>query len=451
MGRKPIKSDQAQLLFEGLLGPGETITAAQPERSALVREAKEELSFASDLNLRQMKLLTYLLAMAAEKGSKKFPAAYRINIPHYAAFTGLTASNLYSEIKEVATSLQKTLVYYFDEVDPIDGQPLKKLSGTWIRYVAEPLRDSHLTVVLDEKVRERLESLRTDILKGQYSIYQLYQLLQLSSVYSIHLYRWAKHQPIEENVVVELRDLRMILHAYREAGGKMLPILETWDKLRRRALDPAIEEIDADMDLKISYKALKKSGSKAVESVAFYITSKATPKLAHIPVELSQGVTPEQSAEPATSDELAAVVDSYVREFRLKRSQESLITAKGQTHGIEYLHAQAKVARKRPPANRSGAFHKACEHDWAKFLGNEPKSPASASRQPFEGSDRQKKLTPIQKKLIQVEKAGFYWQCAAQEFDPKAFLPDDILRLERESAEYILDAFERERRRSKVY
>jgi plasmid replication initiation protein len=450
MGRKPIKSDQAQLLFEGFLAPGETITASQPERNALVREAKGELSFASDLSLRQMKLLTYLLAMAAEKGERKVPAAYRINIPHYGAFTGLTASNLYTEIKEVATSLQKTLVYYFDEVDPIDGQPLKKLSGTWIRYVAEPLRDSHLTVVLDEKVRERLESLRTDILKGQYSIYQLYQLLQLSSVYSIHLYRWAKHQPIEENIVVELGDLRKILHAYREVGGKMLPILETWDKLRRRALDPAIEEIGADMDLKISYKALKKSGSKAVESVAFYITSKATPKLAHIPIELSQGVR-EQSVAPATSDKLSAVVHSYVREFRLKRSQESLITAKGQTHGLEYLHAQAKVARKRPPENRSGAFHKACEHDWAKFLGYEPESPAAtASRQPFEGSDRQRKLTSIQKKLIQVEKAGFDWQRAAQEFDPKAPLPNDILRLQPESAEYILDAFERERRRSKA-
>jgi plasmid replication initiation protein len=449
MGRKPIKSDQAQLHFEGLLGPGETITAAQPERDALVREAKGELSFASDLSLRQMKLLTYLLAMAAEKGERKVPAAYRINIPHYGAFTGLTASNLYSEIKEVATSLQKTLVYYFDEVDPIDGQPLKKLSGTWIRYVAEPLRDSHLTVVLDEKVRERLENLRTDILKGQYSIYQLYQLLQLSSVYSIHLYRWAKHQPIEENVVVELEDLRKILHAYREVGGKMLPILETWDELRRRALDPAIEEIDADMDLNISYKALKKSGSKAIQSVAFYITSKETPKLAQIPIELSQGVT-EQSGESATSDELATVVHSYVREFRLKRSQESLITVKGQTHGIEYLHAQAKIARRRPPESRSGAFHKACEHDWAKFLGNQPKAPASTSRQPFEGSNRQKKLTPIQKKLIQVEMAGFDWQCAAQEFDPKAPLPDDILRLERESAEYILDAFERDRRRSKA-
>jgi hypothetical protein len=299
-------------------------------------------------------------------------------------------------------------------------------------------------------VRERLESLRTDILKGQYSIYQLYQLLQLSSVYSIHLYRWAKHQPIEENIVVELGDLRKILHAYREVGGKMLPILETWDKLRRRALDPAIEEIGADMDLKISYKALKKSGSKAVESVAFYITSKATPKLAHIPIELSQGVR-EQSVAPATSDKLSAVVHSYVREFRLKRSQESLITAKGQTHGLEYLHAQAKVARKRPPENRSGAFHKACEHDWAKFLGYEPESPAAtASRQPFEGSDRQRKLTSIQKKLIQVEKAGFDWQCAAQEFDPKAPLPNDILRLQPESAEYILDAFERERRRSKA-
>ena len=88
MGRKPIKSDQAQLLFEGFLAPGETITASQPERNALVREAKGELSFASDLSLRQMKLLTYLLAMAAEKGERKVPAAYRINIPHYGAFTG---------------------------------------------------------------------------------------------------------------------------------------------------------------------------------------------------------------------------------------------------------------------------------------------------------------------------------------------------------------------------
>jgi hypothetical protein len=71
MGRKPIKSDQAQLLFEGFLAPGETITASQPERNALVREAKGELSFASDLSLRQMKLLTYLLAMAAEKGERE--------------------------------------------------------------------------------------------------------------------------------------------------------------------------------------------------------------------------------------------------------------------------------------------------------------------------------------------------------------------------------------------
>ena len=445
MGRKPIKPDRAQLFFEGFLAPGETITASQPERDALVREAKAELSFASDLNLRQMKLLTYLLAMAADKEEKKIPAAYRINIPHFGMFTGLTASNLYSQTKEVAISLQKTLVHYFDEVDPIDGQPLKKLSGTWIRYVAEPIGDCHLTVVLDEKVRERLESLRTDILRGQYSIYQLYQLLQLSSIYSIHLYRWAKHQPTEENVVVDLRDLRMILHAYREVGGKMLPILETWDELRRRALDPAIEEIGADMDLKISYRPLKRSGSKAVESVAFYISSKATPKLTHIPIELSHSVM-VQNAEAPTSDALATVVHSYVREFQLKRSQESLIAAKGQAHGLEYLHAQAKVARKRPPENRSGAFHKACQHDWARFLENEPSAQTGAYRQPAGTTLGQKKLTPIQKKLLRVEKAGFDWRSAAQEFDSESEVPDDILRLAPESTEYILDAFERERR-----
>jgi hypothetical protein len=151
----------------------------------------------------------------------------------------------------------------------------------------------------------------------------------------------------------------------------------------------------------------------------------------------------EQSTEPVKADEIAAVVHSYVREFQLKRSQEALITAKGQMHGLKYLHAQAKAARQRPPEKRAGAFHKACEHDWAKFLGNALKSPASASAQPFEGSDRQRKLTPIQKKLIHVEKSGFDWRGAAQEFDPKAPLPNDILLLEPESAEYILDACHR--------
>ena len=440
--RSQFKPDKTQLQFEGILSPGEglTITAFQPQRSTVIVERKAELNFHSDLSLRQMKLLTYVLGMTANlKQGEKLPAAYRIHVGHYAGFTGLTASNLFSEIKEIATSLQKTIVYFFDEVDPIDGQPVKSFSCTWIRYIAQPLRDGYLTIVLDDKVRERLEHLRAKLLKGDYSLYELYHLLQRSSVYSIHFYRWAKQQAGDSPIVIELRELRIVLHAYRElANGSMVPTLETWDELRRRALDPAVKEINEDMDLTISYQPIKRAGSKAVESVAFQIATKHDSKVAHIPLPFAQSKEDEEVEDEVSGSQGGGVAE-YVREFQLKASQAAMIEKMARAHGLGYLHAQAELARKKLPGKRSGAFHKACQQNWAKYLKT-----ARDEAEPKGKSLRRSELSANQRKLLKVREKGFNWRRAALEFDPKTSLPADILLLKPELIDYVLEAFERE-------
>jgi plasmid replication initiation protein len=436
--RSPIRPDKAQLQFEGILGPGEiiTVTAVQPERSTVIVEHKAQVNYQSDLNLRQMKLLAYILGMSAHlQNGEKFPSAYRINVRHYQQFLGLKASNVFTELKQVATSLQKTLVYYFDEVDPIDGQPVEQLSGSWIRYVAKPAGDGYLTIVLDEKIRERLERLRANLLTGNYSIYELYNLLQCSSIYTIHLYRWAKLQPTHAEIVVNLAELRSVLHAYREAGGGLLPTLETWDHLRTRALDPAIKEINQDLDLTLSYKTISKAGSKAIESVAFRILTKQDAKLAHIPLPFARLEETLKSEDPPKEDDFRETLAQYVREFELKDSQATMIETKAREHGLAYVHAQAEVARRKPPDKRPGAFHKACEQDWAKFskpnIADVPSSPGE-------------KLSANQKRLVKLDKAGFDWRRAALEFDPRATLPQRILSLRPDLADYVLEAYERE-------
>jgi plasmid replication initiation protein len=436
--RSPIRADKAQLQFEGILGPGEilTMTAVQPERSTVIVEHKAQVNYQSDLNLRQLKLLAYILGMSAHlQNGEKFPSAYRINVHHYQQFLGLKASNVFSELKEVARSLQKTLVYYFDEFDPINGQPTKQLSGTWIRWVAEPEGDGYLTIVLDDKIRERLERLRANILSGNPSIYELYNLLRRSSVYTIHLYRWAKLQQADAEIVVNLAELRFVLHAYRETRGGMVPTLETWDHLKTRALDPAVKEINENLDLTVSYKTINKAGSKAIESVAFRILTKQDAKIAHIPLPFARLGEALKREDPAKEDDFRETVAGHVREFELKDSQATMIETKVREHGIAYVHAQAEVARHKPPDKRPGAFHKACEQDWAKFL---KATIAGAPSSPCE------KLSANQKRLVKLDKAGFDWRQAALEFDPRATLPQRILSLRPDLADYVLEAYERE-------
>jgi hypothetical protein len=138
---------------------------------------------------------------------------------------------------------------------------------------------------------------------------------------------------------------------------------------------------------------------------------------------------------------------AYVREFQLKTSQAAMIEKMAREHGLAYLHAQAQPARKKPPEKRAGAFHKACQQDWAKYL-----TTAQPEAEPRRESSPQRELTANHRKLLKAREKGFDWRRAALEFDPKTNLPADILLLKPELVDYVLEAFERETlvRRSKV-
>jgi len=96
--------------------------------------------------------------------------------------------------------------------------------------------------------------------------------LQLRSSYAIRLYQWAKRWEFRKNMEIFVQELRNVLGANNGQDGDGTKLnLAAYADFKRRAINPAIVEINAKTDLTISFRELKAKGSKAVERLAFSI------------------------------------------------------------------------------------------------------------------------------------------------------------------------------------
>src|SRR5260370_23844926 len=103
--------------------------------------------------------------------------------------------------------------------------------------------------------------------------FQLGFALDLRSEYSIRLYQYLKRWEFAKRRSITVDQLRLEIGATEiDRKGNIVRInLEQYKHLKSRAINPAIEEINRETDLSVSYTETKFPRSKAVQSVTFPI------------------------------------------------------------------------------------------------------------------------------------------------------------------------------------
>src|SRR5260370_1721695 len=172
--------------------------------------------------------------------------------------------------------------------------------------------------------------------------------LQLRSSYAIRLYQWAKRWEFRKYMELFVQELRNVLGANngQDDDGTKLN-LAAYADFKRRAINPAIVEINAKTDLTISFRELKAKGSKAVERLAFSIRADSGQQL-----ELVQPSPPPQLEFgleiPSEHQEL---VQAFAGRYGLNDQQKAAFENYCPERGQAYVLEKVTLVNQKPREN----------------------------------------------------------------------------------------------------
>ena len=167
----------------------------------------------------------------------------QLDAMRYAEMFGGTRQNAYDAMKRAEDTLFNRRFTYFDD----DGKPVK---SRWLQQVRYLDGEGVIELVFTMAVVNGIS--RINGLEQFFTSYWLEQTTKLNSVYSVRLYellvQWktAKKTPIFR------------LEKFRDQMGIGVNEYKKMGDFKRRVLDAAVEAINKETDLKISYSQVKK-------------------------------------------------------------------------------------------------------------------------------------------------------------------------------------------------
>ncbi len=228
-------------------------------RLARVRKANELIQKSRfSLSLQQQKIILYLISKIQPTDTEFHE--YKFEIKSFCKACGIDYDSgaLYSEIKEAIKGIADKSLW------------VKLESGreTLLRWIQKAsIENGELTIRLDNDMKPYLLQLQKN-----YTQYDLIFTLTFKSKYSVRLYELIKSihydesQPYSRTYSVD--ELIKLLNAEKYSN---------FSDFRKRALDPAINEINSISDKTVSYEIAEKSGKK-ITHLTLYIAKYDTLK-----------------------------------------------------------------------------------------------------------------------------------------------------------------------------
>jgi plasmid replication initiation protein len=356
----------------------ELVFETQPHFQSVVWQHNGITNTRYKLTARQQKLLLYSIAMI-EPNAPEF-GKIRVSVEDYAALTGLETDNLYRELRETAIAIRQAPLVV-DHVEPGMKKPMRRHSA-WFEYVDEADGSGFVTIKLTSWLKPYLLQVRREFFQ-----FQLGFALDLKSEYSIRLYQYLKRWEFAKRRTIPVDQLRLEIGATEiDRKGNITRInLEQYKHLKSRAINPAIDEINRQTDLVVSYTETTFPGRKAVESLTFTINKNLENLDKLRPVTLPDQAQLEFASHPtepvldtATLDALAGIA----KEFALTRTQELGLRASAAREGLTYLTDKAAIVRSQPRTNAARAFLAALRDDWKAPKTVAPKKPVKSKAKP---------------------------------------------------------------------
>ena len=216
-----------------------------------------------DLSVAEQRAIAYICSLikpvkpSPETRNAPYMLEYEFNILDYAKVCGLRSQGgrFYKDTRDIFKRLMLRLI----QVE----YPDRELIIAWLDR-ADLFKESGLVRI---RLNIDLAPFLFD-LQEKFTAYGLLNILAMKSQYSIRIYELLHSHAYQRNIVYDIENLKHIL---------MVTDKRTYDNfaaLKRRILDPAMEEINKFTDLAIRYETINK-GRKVVK-IRFIISSKPT-------------------------------------------------------------------------------------------------------------------------------------------------------------------------------
>lgn len=189
----------------------------------------------TDLTRNEQKLVNYLISMI--KPDDADFKIYQIKALDFAALVGLDPTHIYRDFKKMADSIDKKNFWY----KCADGTNRKMY---WIMKPGYNDGKGFIELRLDPDIKDYLIGLQKN-----FTEYELYNILALNTKYSITIYEFLKSYQNVGHVDVDVE-------SFKEHIGAVEGIYKSYKDLRKRVLEPTLDDINENTDLDISFKCL---------------------------------------------------------------------------------------------------------------------------------------------------------------------------------------------------
>ena len=314
-----------------------------------------------ELTPREQKLVLYVISMI-EPEDESFKL-YKINVKHFADLSGLDSNALYNELREVALQIKSKPLVIPGHLEPGDPNPSELITSWFADVVIQANGDGYFGVSISERLKPYLLQVKREFFK-----YRLAYVLHLRSGYAIRLYQWAKRWQYSVKRRITIDELRVVMGTVEltPKGNIKKTLLALYKDFKKRALLPAVTEINEKTDISVSFVENKVKGSKTVESLTFTITESANAsKLDAVPIPRQ----PQLELELAESrngieSETAVFLSKLKQDFGLSAPQIKTVEQYIETNGMAYVEEKIAVVNSEPRPNAARTFLAALKGDW---------------------------------------------------------------------------------------
>ena len=254
----------------------------QPDRTTVVWQQNRLAEARYELTPREQKLVLYVISMIEPED--EFFKLHKINVKHFAEIAGLDSNALYKELREVALQIKSKPLVINGHIEPGDTNPTQLITSWFADVVIQANGDGYIGVSISERLKPYLLQVKREFFR-----YRLAYVLHLRSGYAIRLYQWAKRWQYAGKRRISIDELRVVMGTVEltSKGNISKTLLALYKDFKKRALLPAVTEINQKTDIFVSFVENKIKGAKTVESLTFTISENANAsELEAVPIRM---------------------------------------------------------------------------------------------------------------------------------------------------------------------
>jgi plasmid replication initiation protein len=276
------------------------------DHKLVVYKANPLINASFKLNLNEQRLILACIAQITDpRKSITRDDEFTITAPAFSRLFGMSPKSAYADLSEAATSLLARIVV-IEQPDP-DNPSLSRTKTGWVS--SADYYDGQGKVVI--KFRDAIIPYLSNLKNGCFSKYKIEQIAKLKSVYAIRLYEIFVSESWKDKLCeIDIDTLKKMFQLHGE--------YERVFDFKKFVIKPAIESINANTDIQVSYTP-KKTG-RSVTHFIFAITKDKVPEK---PKKSASNGAKKYSAPLDLTEQqkqaIAAQLDAMTKEIRARR------------------------------------------------------------------------------------------------------------------------------------